>query len=868
MTKKKILFLTLVLPVLCSFLSTVQLYPRDWRQMLNKKTATFDEIRRAFYKEWRKNGAKKNGMWKQFKRWEWFAETRLDAKGQLNPGLIWKGWLEKQQRFEARDAGLGDYWTELGPVQLPDGSYTSEGSPGMGRLNCITFHPDNPDHIWVGAATGGLWKTTDAGATWSTQTDYLPNLGVSSFIIHPANPAVMYMATGDCDGWDIYSIGVLKSTDGGNTWNPTGLNPDVSSKWRLNKLMMHPSDPDTILAAVTEGLYKSTDGGATWNLKEPGYFRDIEVDPSSPSTWYATVEKTGIYKSTDSGETWTELTTGLPAAGFYRIAITICRAQPHILYAIYASDTRYGLLGLYRSDDGGASWTLRADSPNLLGRSVDGRDSTGQGYYDLTLDVHPTNPDIVYVGGINMWKSVDGGRSWKLSSFWINGWPGTAYAHADHHAFAFHPQNPDIVFSGNDGGLFKSNDAGESWTDLSSGLAIHQVYRMGVSAQDAGMLVTGSQDVGSDIRLEGSWKAVFGGDGMECLIDPLNNAIVYVSSQVGHFYRSDDFGKNYVPIFQGIQDKATWTTPLVMDPNNPAVLYAAYTRVFKSSDRGNTYTAISHHLGGEDSGILRFMAISPTDTNYIYTTDYENIYITTNGGTSWKTAAGPETTGRISSLTVHPHNPTTLWLTLGGFVAGEKVYLSTDAGDTWTNVSGTLPNIPANCMAADPATNAVYLGTDLGVFYSSTGGAPWHAFDNRLPNVIISDLEIHAGAKRILAATYGRGIWESPLASVPEISPPAEFNGSRFENRSLLSLEHLDVLTWQANPANQGKQLVNYKIYRLEGGTEILLTTVSAGTFQYFARKVENIPQIYCISSVNDQGIESLKTCIAVNPDQ
>ncbi|MCP5054314.1 MAG: hypothetical protein GY940_44510 [bacterium] len=862
---KRRVVLSAVLGLMVLFLlssSAGMLFSQEWeRSLLDKNpNPTFVEIQKHFYDYWKKKGIKQYPGWKQFKRWEWFAETRLDAKGYLSPTLNWAGWLEKNRRFASGQSPAGSQWTQLGPVTVP-ASYSQDGYPGMGRLNCMAFHPTTPSTMWVGAPAGGLWKTTDGGATWSSQTDQLPNLGVTSILVHPGNPNIMYIGTGDGDGRDTYSIGVLKSTDGGQTWNTTGMTRQVSERWTISKLLMHPSNPDIIVGAFSTGIYKTTDGGSTWNQQVSGNFKDIEVDSSTPSVWYAANAGSGVYKSTDSGNTWTRKTNGLPSegAGFGRIAIALAPGAQSIIYALYAKSEGGGFFGIYRSVDRGESWALRAGSPNLLGWSRFGGDSGGQGWYDLSLAVHPADANTVFSGGVNVWKSVDGGTSWNVSAVW-NGGAGQEITHADHHALVFHPQDNNTIYSCNDGGLFRSSNNGDNWSDLSSGLAIHQVYRLGVSAQDPTIIVTGNQDNGSDLHLpgdSGGWKSIFGGDGMECAINPLNSKQIFCSIYFGDFFRSTDSGRIWTGISGEFGGDGAWITPFQLDAKDPTILYVAATRVYKSTDSGNTWTAISGELVAEP---MRHLAVAPSNSSYIYAGDFSSLFATSDGGVNWTGVSTSAFPSGITSITVHPRNPRYLWVTIGGYWAGQKVFQSTDGGGTWSDFSGALPNIPVNCMVVDPASFGVYIGTDLGVFYATAGSASWEAFDSGLPNVVVSDLDIHVNATKILAATFGRGVWESPLANAPSVFPPGDFSAERRKNRSFFFLEYLDRLTWSTNPANEDNNLTNYRIYRVEGDTLRLLTEVSTNTFQYDVRKVENIETIYAISSVDEEGNESVKT--------
>jgi photosystem II stability/assembly factor-like uncharacterized protein len=861
--------------ILILFYLPVNGYSQLWKKLTKKERPTFFEMQKAAneyyerYKEGRKPG------FKQFKRWEWFARTRLDKDGYFDPTLNWKGWEEKQKRFGSGPDTSGSNWTPLGPLTLP---IAANSYPGMGRLNCIAFDPRDTDIIWVGAPTGGLWKSMDGGQTWTTTTDHLPNLGVSDILIHPQNPDIIYIATGDKQRGSTLSFGVMKSLDGGQTWQFTGLNPHVTEKCKIGQMLMHPDDPETILLAANKGIYKTTDGGDTWIKKASGDFFDIEVNAAHSSTWYASRAGTGVYRSIDSGENWTRLTNGLPVPSnrIGRIAIAVCTSSPQILYAVYCQDVEsqgweWGLYGVYRSIDGGSTWTLQANSPNLLGWATNGLDTGGQGGYALILDVKPTDPNVVYVGAVNIWKSMDGGITWQIISN-----TSTIWVHVDHHDFAFLPGSSTTIFSCNDGGLHKSNDGGKTWTDLSSGLVIQQVYRLGLSPQDPHQVVVGTQDNGSEI-LNGEWRAVYGGDGTECIIDPINNSIIYCSWQFGNFLRSDNGGGSFGRIFEyeGGEYYA-WVAPLVMDPYDSATLYTASNRVYKSTNRGNNRTPISAELSGEPMTVL---AVAPSNPNCIFATDGRRLFKTINGGSNWTEL----NTGAfffptfMTDIAIHPQDQKILWVTFGGYgrwnskftwdnipyeIDKAKVYLSKDGGNTWSDVSGLLPNIPANCIVIDPYSLNVYIGTDLGVFYSETGLGDWKRFDNGLPNVIVTEMEIHKAAGKIVATTYGRGLWESPLAAsheTPALYPPLHFSARTERNDSLLQTEYINILSWAANPINSNNNMgiSFYRIYQVSGNTPTLLAELDASTFEYVHRKLEKKTYQYALAAVNENGQES-----------
>ncbi|MCP4158251.1 MAG: glycosyl hydrolase, partial [bacterium] len=406
------------------------LHSQAWKKNIKKKNPDFFTIKAAFEKACKGKDIKTINGWKQFKRWEWFMENRVNEAGYLDSMKLWEAIKVKKRRFSGSKQSISD-WSEIGPRDIPSGG-------GLGRINCIAFDPDDSDTMWIASPSGGLWKTTDAGSNWSTRTDDLPNIGVSWILIDPEDSDIMYIATGDGDGGDTYSVGVLKSTDGGDSWDTTGLQGDITSYWLIRKMLFYPGNSHTIIAATDGGIFKTTDGGTSWTETQAGYFRDIEVNASSPNIWYASVSWNGIFKSTDGGDSWAKVGSGLPVTGFQRIELDISPSTPTTIYALYCDDDNNGFFGIYRSTDSGSTWTRQASSPNLLGWAYNGDDTGGQGYYDLTLAVNPTNADEIYVGGVNLWKSSDAGVSWVCIAHWYgNG--GRPYVHADHHFLEFQP---------------------------------------------------------------------------------------------------------------------------------------------------------------------------------------------------------------------------------------------------------------------------------------------------------------------------------------------------------------------------------------------------------------------------------------------
>jgi hypothetical protein len=800
----------------------------------------FREVQKEFEQYWQGKDVKERAVvkgtgFKQFKRFEWFWQSRMDANGQFNPELIWQARQEKNRNFPnsyyARGGRLGkalvnsSNWTNLGPQT----SIPTNG--GAGRVNCIVFQPGNSNVIYIGSPSGGLWKTTNGGTSWTSNTDELGTLGVSSLAIDPSNTNIMYLGTGDGDAGDTYSLGVLKSVDGGTTWNTTGLSWTANQTFRISKLIIHPTNTSILVAATSNGIYKTTDAGATWTQVLTGNFKDLEIDPSNATVWYTGRYGNGtaaVFKSTDTGSTWTQLTSGLPASGVYRVAIAVAPSSPATLYALYCNNIAgdYGLYGVYKSTNSGSTWTQvkGATSPNLLGWESNGSDAGGQGWYDLCITVSPTDPNNVYTGGVNIWRSTNGGSTWTINAHWTGS--GASYAHADHHAIEFLPGSGTTLFSGNDGGFFKTTNNGTNWTDYSNGLGIHQFYRIGASKTNSSIVLGGAQDNGTDRYNAGSWTRIIGGDGMECAVDYTNANIQYGALYYGDIYRTTS-GGTPTNMADPSEDGA-WVTPYVLHPTtNTTMYYAAQTKVYRSTNVTNTtptWSSISSTALGSTSDPLTVLAVAPSNGTTMITANSANAWKGVYGGSSWTwtSLSGSGLPAGVTYVAFHPTDPNTIWATIGGFTAGSKVFKTVNGGTSWTNISTGLPNIPANCVAVHPSTPTdVYIGTDLGVFYSADGGTTWEAYDTGLPNVIVNELEIHVSAGKIRAATYGRGLWESPLqTSTPSNSVTVTApNGG--EN---LTAGTSTNITWTSTGT-----IANVKLeYSVDGGTNY--TVISAST--------------------------------------
>ena len=707
--------------------------------------------------------------YKQWKRWEYMNQNRLTPDGKITnyamanltayqEYLGVKG-LEFPRPNPAIASVTNGSWYFLGPTNYTGGSYNNIG---LGRVNCIAFHPSSSTTIFAGTPAGGLWKTTNDGATWTNLSDGIPSIGVSGIAINPGNPNIIYILTGDGDAGDTPCVGVLKSTNGGATWAETGLTADDLGGQRGYKLAMHPSNSSILFAVTGNGIFKTENSGTTWTQVQSGNFRDLEFKPGSPATVYASTSNS-FYRSTDTGDNWTLITSGLPT-GESRVAIGVSVDNPAYVYLLCGPGGSPGsgsYKGLYRSFDSGLNFGNQSTTPNILGSNSAGSDDGDQAWYDLAIAVDPDDVADVLTGGINIWKSTNYGVTFSNVTHWAP--PGTwEYTHADIHALEYNPLN-GYLYVGSDGGLYKSTDDGGTWTDISegsSGLGIMQLYRIAGIQTNTGVIIGGAQDNGSNRYTSALGTTIFHmrqADGMDCAIDPTNENIMYSMSQNGGLARSTDFGVNWSGIVPAGATGA-WVTPLVHNPNATNILYAGYDDVYKTTNGGSTWT----NTGVDGRGAI---AMGTNNTSRIYASNGTSIWMSDDAGGTWNSISAGLPGYSITFIAVNPDNSPEVYVTLSGFNAGQKVYRSLNAGTTWTNISGTLPNIIVNCIAFEDndgsPDDAVYIGTDIGVFYRDANLGDWIPFGNWLPTVPVFDLEINHSADLITAGTFGRGIWRS-----------------------------------------------------------------------------------------------------------
>ncbi len=751
------------------FIWLLPLNSQKWVEMMQDHEVNFYETQQAFEEYWQDRTVRRGLGWKQFKRWAYFMAPRVYPSGKIPaPNRAARAYEAYLQEHAVQSTDRAD-WTSLGPDSWETVSY----NPGIGRINCIAADPNNSDVLYAGAPSGGFWKSVDGGQSWYTTTDALTALGVSAVAVDPSDSQNIYLGSGDGDGGNTYSIGVMKSTDGGESWMETGLQWEVTETRQISDIIIHPGQPHIVFAAANNGIFKSTDSGDSWLNVQSGDFKDLAFKPGDPSVVYACGSR--FYRSEDGGNSFTQISSGLmPEHRIGRLAMAVTDANDEYVYLVASDIVDSGFLGLYRSTDSGRSFDLRSDSPNILGYEPDGSDSGGQGWYDLAIAASAQNSEDIFVGGVNIWRSLDGGANWEINGYWYYPDDNYPYVHADIHALNYHH---GYLFAGCDGGIWQTDDNGQTWQDISFGMVTTQFYRMGDYEDDPYLIMGGTQDNGTNRYRNNIWTHVYGSDGMETAINARNPDTMYASYYNGGLLRSSDGGASFYGIADDIDESGSWVTPYTLHPQNPQTLYAGFVNVWKSEDGGDSWFTISNF----DGSTLRSLAVAPSDPNYIYTATQTLMYKTSNGGASWQdiTANLPTDSASITYITVADDHPEHVWVTFSGYKDGIKVYQSEDGGLNWINISGTLPNLPVNCITREQANSndALYVGTDVGVYYKDNSMSDWEAFNHGLPNVIVDELEIHNSAGLVRAASFGRGMWESPLVS--GVSAMADKDGRR-----------------------------------------------------------------------------------------
>lgn len=748
-----------------------------WIDMMQDESIPVPEVVRAFELYWKDRVVSRGSGWKPFKRWEYYQVMRMRPDGsRFSRAELWNAYQQVKKKTSIRSQAGS--WQILGPVQQPANNGTGQPN-GMGRINALAYDPTNPLRIWAGAASGGLWVTSDGGQSWTGLSDTLPTLGVSSLAVDPINPSIVYMGTGDRDHGDAPGVGVMKSYDGGFNWimSNNGMGNRV-----VGALLIHPNNPAILLAATNAGIFRSVDSAATWTLtSSASNFKDMVFHPTNPNIVYA-ASGGNFFRSVNNGQSWSPVSNGLP--GGNRGVIGVSPHTPDMVYFLLTNQQTFK--GMYRSLDAGLSFTMRSDSPNIMGYSPTGSDQSGQSWYNLAIAVDPDNANTVYAGGVNVWKSNDGGVNWQINSHWY-GAGGIPAVHADCHYLGYAPNGR--LYSGNDGGVHYTDNGGNTWTEISSGLAVSQIYKLGQSAKVRDQVMTGYQDNGSAIYLGTGWLTVAGGDGMECAVNYANPDRTYGTYYYGSLFRlyqnsyEGTIGENGS---NGINESGAWVSPFILHKTDPNTLFLGMSSVWRSTNANapNPQSVIWQNIAPNTGGSnMLALEQSSADPDLLYASKYNSSFFRCDNVNDASpvfinlTSQLPHS-GLVKAIATHPTQPGTLWI-----IQDRKVFRSDNRGTTWTDITGNLPDIPLNTLVYyRRAVDGLYLGTDLGVFYRDYHTGDWMPFSNGLPYTAeITELEIwydtlNGSTDRIRASTYGRGLWESGLY---ETYPMSQFHASK-----------------------------------------------------------------------------------------
>lgn len=655
-----------------------------------------------------------------------------------------------------------------------------------GRITDIEVVAENTDIIYLGGATGGILKSVDGGVMWENIFDDQPVITIGDIALDPSNSDVIYAGTGEANSssYSFLGNGVYKSTDAGQTWQQSGLEQSVY----IGRIVVDHSNSQRVFVAACgnlfseggeRGVYRSNNGGETWErilyLNDSTSAIDLVQHPENPDILYATMwerirrleyrrsfgNSSGIWKTTNGGDTWAELTYGLPTGiDVGRIGIDIAKSNPDILYAFY---DRQSSVNVYRTANGGATW-LQTNDFDLQGMN------SNFGWYFGQIKINPADENQFYIMGVTLWRSDNGGSDYtELAGYWNND-----VIHVDHHAMWI-DENTGRIYEGNDGGFYISDNEGYGWTKFTN-LPLTQFYAIDIDYDNPERIYGGTQDNNTIRTLTGDlydWEPILGGDGMYTLVDYSNSNFIFAEYQYGMLFRSSDLGYTMFFIGQPAQsDRTNWSSPYVLHPENPDIMYFGTYRIWKGTNHGLLWEIISPDLtmGGESGSFhtISTIAISAVDPEIIITgSDDGKVYKTTNGGSNWVDISEGLPVRWITSVACDPFDENTIYATISGFRWEEDlphVFRSENLGENWTDISGNLPQLPVNQILPDPEFEERYfVATDAGLFSTDNGGISWFGISAGMPNVPTMMMKIHNPTRTLVAGTYGNSCYRIEL---------------------------------------------------------------------------------------------------------
>ncbi|HLK22603.1 MAG TPA: hypothetical protein VKT81_26840 [Bryobacteraceae bacterium] len=778
---------------------------------------------------------------KQSQREEWFYTQRAYPRTRIPVGARMKGMAELERMDRLRLSGNGEQpralatgaWKSIGPQPTSAGTIFVTS----GRVNSIAIDPRNSKTIYIGSAEGGVWKTTNGGTTWKSLTDSQASLASGAIAIDPSNSETIYVGTGEenfaIDSY--YGAGILKSTDAGASWKNI-VGPFLHAY--IGGIAVSPANSQVLLCASDIGVFRSTDGAETWSRVLPGIGTAVLFDPTNGNIAYAALGSpfgafnNGVYRSTDGGQTFESVRgTGssvLPTTNVGRISLTIAPSAPTTLYAAFHDYVSGSLMDIYKTTDSGTLWN-RTHAPDICF-------ATGQCWYDMTVRVSPTDPNLVFAGGQTaIIQTTDGGATW-LAPYFIG--PNQEQAiHPDYHDLQFTPDGSTLYIA-NDGGMYKTSDVTTeliNWTELNDTLSLTQFYPgIAIHPSNLKASLAGTQDNGLQ-RYSGnsSWDYVNCGDGGFSAIDRIVPSIAYTACVSGDIIdRTTDGGSTWIASQYGIDtsDRAQFVAPMTIDPSNSRTLYFGTYRVWQTRDGAGQWLPISPDLTNGHSASIKAIAVAPSDPNIVYAgTSDGKVQVTSNAlaglKASWIDRSSGLTLRTLTSITVDPIDSATAYVTYSGFLNStakptQHVFKTIDSGAKWTDISGNLPDLPVNSLAVDPdLPDTLYIGTDAGVMVTTNGGTSWSTLGSGMPKVVVEAVLLHRPTRTLRAATHGRGVWDIliPLPStsgsnnptLTALTPSTANAGSKGLSLSVTGANFWNGSTLRWNGVNRTSKVVD-----------------------------------------------------------
>lgn len=678
---------------------------------------------------------------------------------------------EQKKRVPIIERDNFDPWVNLGPTNVG------------GRTLSIAIDHIDTNVVWIGAASGGLWKSTTGGFgsnAWTNIQTGFPVLSVSSIVIDSNDRNVMYIGTGESYGYQdshnglsirttrgSYGIGILKSTNGGLNWTK-------SLDWSMNQnrgvwdIIYNPLNHNILYAGTTEGIFKSTNAGENWTqIFNELMVMDLEMDRIDTNIIFAGVgnlssANPGIYRSSNGGENWTRINSGLPVNNTGRTTISSYYGNPSILFAVIGE--RLSTVGVYRSTNKGIDWEQTSGAnPNIL---------ESQGWYASGVKIKDDDSSKLLFSGVDFYKSTNFGDTVLLST--SSNTNDSNYMHVDHHRIISNPKDANKIYIATDGGLYRTNDFGGKYYRAVTGYVTTQFYKtVANSPLDSVLIVGGLQDNGI-VRWDGTgnWHRAASGDGMMCIINPLNKNTVLCCNQyleINRSYNKGQSGSWTMVRSPNISTQAAFIAPLVISPSDTSVYYGGTKLIVKSTDGGTTWSNVSANLDGNNILSIAVSYMS-SDTLYAATVPTGNnmgLFRSVNGGVNWvNVSTGLPANRYPTDIELNPKDSREIYVTFGGFGTGH-IFKSTDGGDNWTDITGVLPDIPFHCAVIDSAyPDNIYVGSDIGSYASTNGGTDWYDLNNGFPEaVMVFDLSISYSNRKLRAGTHGRGVYQRTLVS-------------------------------------------------------------------------------------------------------